>query len=189
MKTTIVAPRCRRVGAVHCIKSGSLATMPPGFTSRSGGSHLAPPQPAAEDHTTLPINAMDLKYVLRKINTNRDNFSHRTAPVSRWFMKTTILAPRCRRVGAVHCIKNGHSLAPWTSKFRPSDGCGRDAVPLAVGRRYDFPEFGGYLGYAGCTCFQASRPWRETLKTETRARSRCGNSLGNAVLSGDGRCH
>ncbi len=31
------------------------------------------------------------------------------------------------------------------SKIRPSDGCGRDAVLLAVERWYDFPEFGGYL--------------------------------------------
>ena len=42
---------------------------------------------------TLGINAVDLKYVLRKIYTNRDNFSHRTAPISLWFVKTTILAP------------------------------------------------------------------------------------------------
>ncbi len=35
------------------------------------------------------------------------------------------------------------------SKIRPSDGCGRDAVPLAVGRWYDFPVFGGYLGNIG----------------------------------------
>ena len=27
------------------------------------------------------------------------------------------------------------------SKIRPSDGCGRDAVPLAVKWRYDFPDF------------------------------------------------
>ncbi len=27
------------------------------------------------------------------------------------------------------------------SKIRPSDGCGRDAVLLAVERWYDFPEF------------------------------------------------
>ncbi len=35
------------------------------------------------------------------------------------------------------------------SKIRPSDDCGRDAVPLAMERRYDFPEFGGYLGNVG----------------------------------------
>ncbi len=35
------------------------------------------------------------------------------------------------------------------SKFRPSDGCGRDTAPLAVRKWYDFPEFGGYLGHVG----------------------------------------
>ncbi len=29
---------------------------------------------------------------------------------------------------------SGHSSAPWRSKITPSDGCGRDAVPLAVER-------------------------------------------------------
>ena len=48
---------------------------------------------------------MDLKKVLRKINTYRDNLCHRAVPISLWFMKITILAPRCRRVGAVNCIK------------------------------------------------------------------------------------
>ncbi len=39
--------------------------------------------------------------------------------------------------------------AEWASRHRqitkimPSNGCGRDAVPLAVERRYDFPELGG----------------------------------------------
>jgi hypothetical protein len=36
-----------------------------------------------------------------------------------------------------------------TEKVGPSDGCGRDAVPLAGERRYDFPVFGGYLGKVG----------------------------------------
>ncbi len=35
------------------------------------------------------------------------------------------------------------------SKIRSSDGCEGDAVPLAVVRWYDFPEFGGYLGNVG----------------------------------------
>ncbi len=35
------------------------------------------------------------------------------------------------------------------SKIKPSDGCGRDAVLLAVERWYDFPEFGVYLGNVG----------------------------------------
>ncbi len=38
------------------------------------------------------------------------------------------------------------------SKIRPSDGCGKNAVPLAVVRRYDFPEIGGYLGNVGLIC-------------------------------------
>ncbi len=47
------------------------------------------------------------------------------------------------------------NLAKWPSKrgpiakIRPSDGCGRDAVPLAVGRWYDFHEFGCHLGNVG----------------------------------------
>ena len=47
------------------------------------------------------------------------------------------------------------NLGKWSSKrgpiskISPSDGCGRDAVLLAVERRYDFLEFGGYLGNVG----------------------------------------
>ena len=43
------------------------------------------------------------------------------------------------------------------SKIRPSDGCGRDAVPLAVGRWYDFHEFGLHLGNVDLT-LSALRP-------------------------------
>ena len=39
------------------------------------------------------------------------------------------------------------------SKIRPSDGCGRDAVPLEVGWWYDFHEFEGYLGNVGLSFF------------------------------------
>ncbi len=35
------------------------------------------------------------------------------------------------------------------TKIRPSDGGARDAVPLVVERRSNFPEFGGYPGNAG----------------------------------------
>ena len=47
------------------------------------------------------------------------------------------------------------NLGKWPSKrgpitkIMPSDGCGRDAVLLAVERWYDFSEFGGYLGTVG----------------------------------------
>ena len=42
------------------------------------------------------------------------------------------------------------------SKIMPSDGCGRDTVPLAVERRYDLPEIGRYLGNVGLTHFTGS---------------------------------
>jgi hypothetical protein len=48
-------------------------------------------------------------------------------------------------MGADHCIKSGHSSAPSRSKIMPWNGCGRDAVPLAVELWIDLPEFGGYL--------------------------------------------
>ena len=34
-------------------------------------------------------------------------------------------------------------------QIRPSDGCGLDAVLMAVERWYDFPEFSGYLENVG----------------------------------------
>jgi len=45
-------------------------------------------------------------------------------------------------------IKKVDGLLPIT-KIRPSDGCGRDAVLLAVGRWHGFHEFGGNLGNVG----------------------------------------
>ena len=41
------------------------------------------------------------------------------------------------------------------SKIRPSDGCERDAVTLAVERWYDLHEFGGYLGNVGLILISA----------------------------------
>ena len=35
------------------------------------------------------------------------------------------------------------------SKIRPTDGFGRDAVPLAVEGWYEFPEIGCHLGNVG----------------------------------------
>ncbi len=35
------------------------------------------------------------------------------------------------------------------SKIRPSDGCGRDTVLLAVGKWYDFHKFRWHLGNIG----------------------------------------
>ena len=35
------------------------------------------------------------------------------------------------------------------TKIMPSDGCIGDTVPLAVGKWYDFHEFGWYMGSVG----------------------------------------
>ena len=35
------------------------------------------------------------------------------------------------------------------TKIMPSDGCIGDTVPLAVGKRYEFHEFGWYMGNVG----------------------------------------
>ena len=35
------------------------------------------------------------------------------------------------------------------TKIMPSDGCIGDTVPLAVGKWYDFHEFGWYMGNVG----------------------------------------
>ena len=35
------------------------------------------------------------------------------------------------------------------TKIMPSDGCIGDTVPLAVGKWYDFHEFGWYIGNVG----------------------------------------
>ncbi len=57
------------------------------------------------------------------------------------------------------------------SKIRPSDGCGRDAVPLAVERWYDFHEFGCHLGNVGYNDFRASigEPFSEKLIEHLKA--------------------
>ncbi len=60
---------------------------------------------------------------------------------------------RVKATGGV-CL-DGEKMTEWPSKrgpitkIRPSDGCGRDTVPLAVERWSNFPELGGYLGNVG----------------------------------------
>ncbi len=49
------------------------------------------------------------------------------------------------------------------SKIRPSDGCGRDAVPLAVKWWYNFREFGCHLGNVDSDGQAAIRPWWPTI--------------------------
>ena len=59
-----------------------------------------------------------------------------------------------RKKGGTACL-NGGKFAQWPSgrglisRIRPSDGCGSDAVPLAVERWYDFHGFGCHLGNPG----------------------------------------
>ncbi len=67
----------------------------------------------------------------------------------------------------------------WTraiSKTRPSDGCGRDTVPLTVERWYDFHGFGCHLGNVGLDpqsgLFGHHRAQFEELSGECRNRSR-----------------
>ena len=44
------------------------------------------------------------------------------------------------------------------TKIMPSDGCIGDTVPLAVGKWYDFHEFGWYMGNVGlCTPEHSTR--------------------------------
>ena len=44
------------------------------------------------------------------------------------------------------------------TKIMPSDGCIGDTVPLAVGKWYDFHEFGWYMGNVGSSK-TAPLPW------------------------------
>ena len=44
------------------------------------------------------------------------------------------------------------------TKIMPSDGCIGDTVPLAVGKWYDFHEFGWYMGNVGLTVLGGERP-------------------------------
>ena len=69
-------------------------------------------------------------------------------------------------------------MTEWPSKCGPiteivqSGGCKGDTVPFAVGRWYDFPEFGGHLGKVdssghpenlGSDGQAAIRPWWPTI--------------------------
>jgi hypothetical protein len=58
----------RRGAGLHTNQAGRL------FPEE--GQHLTPPQLTAHDHGPRRVNAVDLKNVLRKINTDCDNFGH-----------------------------------------------------------------------------------------------------------------
>ena len=68
------------------------------------------------------------------------------------------LRPRestARRKRQERCVWMARKMTEWPSKrgpitkIMPSDGCIGDTVPLAVGKWYDFHEFGWYMGNVG----------------------------------------
>ena len=70
------------------------------------------------------------------------------------------LRPRestARRKRQERCVWMARKMTEWPSKrgpitkIMPSDGCIGDTVPLAVGKWYDFHEFGWYMGNVGLT--------------------------------------
>ena len=72
-------------------------------------------------------------------------------------LRRRLREPMARRKRQERCVRMARKMTEWPSKrgpiskISPSDGCGRDAVLLAVERWYDFPEFGGYLANVGLT--------------------------------------
>ena len=49
------------------------------------------------------------------------------------------------------------------TKIMPSDGCIGDTVPLAVGKWYEFHEFGWYMGNVGWTFLETLSPETEVI--------------------------
>ena len=52
------------------------------------------------------------------------------------------------------------------TKIMPSDGCIGDTVPLAVGKWYDFHEFGWYMGNVGLGLVTAPKRTSETISLD-----------------------
>src|SRR6476661_6463036 len=70
---------------------------------------LAAADTLADHHSAITIHAVDLKHGLRNIQADRDNFAHGRLPSSGSLRCNHPMAPRCRRVGAVHSIKSTRS--------------------------------------------------------------------------------
>ena len=57
--------------------------------------------------------------------------------------------------GQERCVWMARKMTEWPSKrgpitkIMPSDGCIGDTVPLAVGKWYEFHEFGWHMGNVG----------------------------------------
>ena len=71
-----------------------------------------------------------------------------------------------RRKRQERCVWMARKMTEWPSKrgpitkIMPSDGCIGDTVPLAVGKWYDFHEFGWYMGNVGLNITTASQGLR-----------------------------
>ena len=75
-----------------------------------------------------------------------------------------------RRKRQERCVWMARKMTEWPSKrgpitkIMPSDGCIGDTVPLAVGKWYEFHEFGWHMGNVGLVVFpmfsSLSRPYR-----------------------------
>ena len=77
-----------------------------GFLGAEKFDDFCAAQPSSDDHLSSGINAVNLKLVLGKIETNRGNMhSGRLLSVVA-FTDDHVMAHRCRGAGAVHPIKN-----------------------------------------------------------------------------------
>ncbi len=72
------------------------------------GENLPAAQLAADNGLARRINAVDLKNGLRKIQPDRGNFCHRTAPFLAVHTETALWHIAMPVVGAVHSIKSRH---------------------------------------------------------------------------------
>src|SRR5258706_12604772 len=90
---------------------------------------LAAADTLADHHSAITIHAVDLKHGLRNIQADRDNFAHGRLSSSGSLRCNHPMAPRCRRVGAVHSINR---VADLVSAFKLKRSCLRSkACPAA----------------------------------------------------------
>ena len=72
------------------------------------------------------------------------------------------------------------------TKIMPSDGCIGDTVPLAVGKWYDFHEFGWYMGNVGLALIVAGFPSSDQLY-ELEENNHLGSVKRNVIALPDGQ--
>jgi hypothetical protein len=74
--------------------------------------HFRPADTLADHYSAGVIDAVNLEYRLRNIETDRDNLAHGGSPQSGSLQRNRPMAFRCRRVGTVHSITSGHAILP-----------------------------------------------------------------------------